>query len=98
MDSIINYLQCWWREKGIECEKVPPLPKPKPKPKPKSFSDDFDNLNVSNISCSNCFCDIKKETPYPKAKINNFLFGFCNRDCYINWLRCPNSMLIGKIN
>ena len=90
MDSIINSLQCWWREKDDTYKKPPPSPK--------HFSDDFDKLNVSNISCSNCFCDIKKETPYPKAKINNFLFGFCNRDCYINWLRCPNSMLIGKIN
>ena len=93
MDSIINYLQCWWREKDIECEKVPPSPK--------SFSDDFndfDNLDISNINCSNCFCEINKETLIQKAKIKNHLFGFCDTECYDNWLLSPNSMLIGKIN
>ena len=92
METLISYLQCWWREKEVYFEKE------KIEPKKKIFSEDFNSFDISNINCSNCFCNINKNTLIKKAQINKSLFGFCSENCYNTWLKCPNTMLIGKIN
>ena len=42
MNSIIEYLQCWWREKDISVKKSPPSPRPFIKP-------------LEDVCCSHCF-------------------------------------------
>ena len=85
MDSIINYLQCWWREKE-EVVKKPHTPPP-------------DITIPKDIYCSCCFKYIENETfLVRKAKIDKKIYGFCEEECYLEWLRSPTTMLFGKIN
>lgn len=85
MESIIESLQCWWREKE-EVVKKPETPPP-PDNRPK------------DIYCSSCFKYIENEILLvKKAKIKKDVFGFCGEECYLEWLRTPSTMLFGKIN
>ena len=85
MEDIINYLQCWWRDKD-NGPKKPPTPKPCLKP-------------LENICCSHCFIFLENETKFIKrAQIGKHKFGFCTVDCYDLWLKSPHTMLIGKLN
>ena len=85
MESIIESLQCWWREKDIGPQKPPTSPHFR---KP-----------LENISCSNCMTYIKNEDLLKKkAKIGKSFFGFCEEECYLEWLSSPGTMLIGKLN
>ena len=85
MNSIIEYLQCWWREKDIGPKK-PPTPKPFLKP-------------LVDVCCSHCFIFLENETEFKKrAQIGKHKFGFCSMECYNLWLQNPSIMLIGKLN
>ena len=85
MESIIDALQCWWRQKDIGPKK-PPTPRPFLKP-------------LDNICCSHCFIFLENETEFKKrAQIGKHVFGFCSLDCYNIWLKNPSTMLIGKLN
>ena len=85
MESIIDALQCWWREKDIGPKK-PPTPKPFIKP-------------LEDIFCSHCFIFLQNETKFKKrAQIGNTQFGFCSLECYEKWISNPSTMLIGKLN
>ena len=89
MESITNYLQCWWREKDIGPKK-PPTPTPTPTPYLKP---------LENICCSHCFCFLENERKFIKrAQIGKHKFGFCSLECYNLWLKSPHTMLIGKLN
>ena len=83
MESIIESLQCWWREKE-EIVKKPHTPP--------------DNT-LKDIYCSCCFRFIENENLlFKKAKIGSRVFGFCSDECYLEWLKSPSTMLFGKIN
>jgi|TARA_B110000971_G_scaffold221281_1_gene267757 hypothetical protein len=89
MESIIESLQCWWREKE-EVVKNPPSPPPSPS---------SPNTILKDIYCSCCFKYIENETfLVRKAKIDKKIYGFCEEECYLEWLRSPTTMLFGKIN
>ena len=107
MESIIESLQCWWREKE-EVVKNPSTPsytpshtppsspkmhKPyKPYKPPKPYK-------LKDIYCSCCFKYIENEKCLVrKAKIGKKVYGFCSNECYLEWLRSPATMLFGKIN
>ena len=84
MESIINYLQCWWRDKTIPVEKDTPRPSLKP---------------LDDVCCSHCFIFLENETKFEKrAQIGKNKFGFCSLGCYNLWLKSPHTMLIGKLN
>jgi|TARA_B100001540_G_scaffold255639_1_gene232841 hypothetical protein len=86
MDSIIEYLQCWWREKDTNVKKRPSSPRPFIKP-------------LEDIFCSHCFIFLQNETKFKKrAQIGNTQFGFCSLECYEKWISNPSTMLIGKLN
>jgi len=86
MNSIIEYLQCWWREKDISVKKSPPSPRPFIKP-------------LEDVCCSHCFIFLENETKFEKrAQIGKCKFGFCSLECYNLWLKSPHTMLIGKLN
>jgi len=85
MESIIESLQCWWREKEEVIKKTETPPPPDNTPK--------------DIYCSCCFKYIENEKfLVRKAKIGKKVFGFCSDECYLEWLRDPSTMLFGKIN
>jgi hypothetical protein len=85
MNSIIEYLQCWWRDKTINVNK-PPSPRPMIKP-------------LEDVCCSHCFIFLENENKFKKrAQIGNNKFGFCSLECYKNWLKNPSTMLLGKLN
>ena len=86
MENIINYLQCWWRDKETTVIKAPPSPRPCIKP-------------LENICCSHCFIFLENEIKFEKrAQIGKAKFGFCSLECYNLWLKSPHTMLIGKLN
>ena len=90
METIINSLQCWWREKE-EVVKKPHTPPP-------DITIQKDTI-LKDIYCSCCFRFIENENLlFKKAKIGPRVFGFCCDECYLEWLKSPSTMLFGKIN
>ena len=90
MESIIESLQCWWREKE-EIVKKAHTPPPSPPSSP--------NTILKDIYCSCCFKYIENEKfLVRKAKIDKKIYGFCGEECYLEWLSSPSTMLFGKIN
>ena len=85
MESIIESLQYWWREKE-EVVKKPHTPPP-------DITIQKDTI-LKDIYCSSCFKYIENENLLvKKAKVKKHIFGFCGE-----WLKSPSTMLFGKIN
>ena len=53
----------------------------------------------NQLSCGGCFACIDKITDFAKiSKIGEKQFGFCNEECYREWLLNPGAQFLAPIN
>mgnify|MGYP001169039021 FL=1 len=87
--SIWKSFTCWYegRNKKEDVIKIPTIPKKEP------------DFTIKLLHCSCCFKYLDNESEYiKKAIIGHNLFGFCQEECYNEWLKNPQYKFLGKIN
>jgi hypothetical protein len=83
MENFIENCYCWIRQKDISQNKI-------------SREEILDMKLQNQLSCGGCFACIDKITDF--AKIGEKQFGFCNEECYREWLLNPGAQFLAPIN
>ena len=87
MESLMETCYCWIRRKDLSQNKI-------------SKDEEMLDMKLQNqLSCGGCFDYVDKIEDFAKiAKIGEKQFGFCNEECYREWLLNPGAQFLAPIN